>query len=54
MEIAFKNGDVKIYNAEDYTEYRWFGDVFVVIRDTQWIGIYSMDAIKSIEIKPVK
>ena len=51
LEITFKNGDYRSYEADDYTDYRYYGDVFVVIRESQWIGIYSMSEIRMIEVK---
>jgi len=52
MCIVFKNGDVKIYGPDEYTDYRYFKEVFVVLKRNQWIGIYSMDEIRSIEVEP--
>lgn len=52
MCIVFKNGEVKIYGKEEYTDYKYCGAVFAVIKRNQWIGIYSMDEIRSIEIEP--
>lgn len=52
MGIVFKNGDIKVYDVTEYTDYKYLGDVFVVIKKNQWIGIYSMSEIKSIEIEP--
>lgn len=49
LEITFKNGDYRAYDKEDYTDYRYLGEVFVVIKGSQWIGIYTMSEIRAIE-----
>lgn len=49
LEITFKNGDYRSYEEKDYTDYRYYGDVFVVINGSQWIGIYNMSEIRMIE-----
>lgn len=51
MYIYFKNGDLKIYKEDEYTDYRYIGEVFAVIRKDQWIGIYSMDVVRCIEVE---
>ena len=51
MRIVFKNGDIKNYNKDQYTDYKYCGEVFAVIRNEQWIGIFSMDMVKSIEVE---
>lgn len=50
LSIIFKDGDVKIYKEKHYTDYRYYKDVFAVIKKSQWVGIYSMDMIKAIEV----
>lgn len=49
LEITFRNGDVRTYDIGSYTDYRYFGSVFVVIYENQWIGIYAMNEIRMIE-----
>lgn len=51
LEITFKNGNTVTYKAESFTDYSYQGEVFVVIKGNQWIGIYSMDMIAFIEFK---
>lgn len=48
--IAFKNGDICHYSPDEYTDYRYDGKYFIVIRDKQWIGFYNLDCIEYIEI----
>ena len=51
IEITFKNGDYRSYSKDEYTDYRYYKDVFVVIKGSQWIGIYSMDEVRMIEFR---
>ena len=51
LEITMKNGNIITYEADSYTDYSYQGAVFVVMKDHQWIGIYSMDMIAFIEYK---
>lgn len=50
IEIQLTNGDVIHYKQEDYTDYKYDGKCFIVIKEMQWIGIYNLDHIVSVEI----
>lgn len=52
LEITFKDGSSRQYTDKSYTDYDYLKDIFVVIRDTQWVGIYSMSEVRSIECYP--
>ena len=54
IEIIFRNGEIKQYKPDEYTEYRLCGRLFVVIYEKQWIGIYNLDDIVSVEIGTVE
>lgn len=54
IEIVFRNGEVAHYKPDEYTEYRLCGRLFVVIYEKQWIGIYNLDDIVSVEIGTVE
>lgn len=49
LRIVFKDSEVKEYKENEYTDYTYDGKVFVVINNKQWIGIYNMDAVATIE-----
>ena len=51
LEITFKNGDYRSYSKDEYTDYRYYNNVFVVIKGSQWIGIYSMNEVRMIEFR---
>ncbi len=52
IRIVFKNGEVvKWKKKKKYTDYRYDGRYFIVIRDKQWVGLYNLDCVATIEIK---
>lgn len=46
LQISLKRGEIINYQRDSFTDYMVKGELFVVIRDTQWIGIYNMDCIE--------
>ena len=52
IEIVFRNGDMAHYSPDQYTDYRYDGKYFIVIRDRQWIGFYNLDCVEYIEVEP--
>jgi len=50
IEIVFRNGDMAHYKPDEYTDYRYDGKYFIVIRDKQWIGFYNLDCVEYIEV----
>ena len=49
--IVFKDDEVFHYRPVDYTEYKYDGKYFIVIKDNQWIGMYNLDVIACIRIE---
>lgn len=50
ITIVFNNGHMITYTGDEYTEYKYDGKIFVVIRDTQWIGLFNIDAVEYITV----
>lgn len=50
IKIIFRNGDFVTWNEGEYTDYKYDGKCFVVIKNEQWIGIYNIDTISSITV----
>ena len=50
IEINFKNGEVSHYKDNEYTDYKYDGKYFIVIRDNQWIGFYNLDCVMCIDV----
>lgn len=49
LRIVFKDGSVRKYKKKQFTDYYYDKKVFVVIKKKQWIGIYNIDAIATVE-----
>lgn len=48
IKIIFTNGDTCIWKKGEYTDYKYDGKCFIVIKKHRWIGIYNMDSVISI------
>ena len=46
-----KNGSVCKWKQGSYTDYKYDGKCFIIIKDEQWIGFYNIDSIISIIVK---
>lgn len=53
IEIVFKNGDMAHYTPDQYTDYKYDGKYFIVIKHKQWIGFYNLDCVEYIEVAAV-
>lgn len=51
IKITFKNGNICTWGKDEYTDYKYDGKCFIVIRNEQWVGIYNMDNIISVVVK---
>lgn len=51
IKIVFKNGSIAKWKQDEYTDYKYDGKCFIVIKDGQWVGFYNMDSVASIIIK---
>ena len=54
ITIVFKNGEICHWKPEEYTDYRYDGKYFIVIKDKQWIGFYNLDSLIYIEVESVE
>lgn len=52
LRIVFKNGEVIVYQPDQYTDYSYDSKCFIVIKGRQWIGIYNMDGVSCVEFEP--
>lgn len=46
LQISLKRGEYITYKSDSYTDYMVTGNLFVVIKGCQWVGIYNMDSIE--------
>lgn len=51
LKITFKNGNVAKWKKKEYTDYKYDGKCFIVIKNEQWVGIYNMDNIISVVVR---
>lgn len=54
IKIVFKNGSIAKWKKKEYTDYKYDGKVFIIIKDEQWVGFYNMDSVVSVIIKDKK
>lgn len=54
IKVVFKNGSVVKWKPREYTDYKYDGKCFIIIRNGQWVGFYNMDSVVSIIIKGKK
>lgn len=50
IQITLRNGSYIEWNKDQYTDYMYDGKCFIIIRGSQWIGIYNMDCVSNIVI----
>ena len=48
IKITMKNGETAKWT--NYTDYKYDGKFFIVIRDGEWVGFYNLDHVISIVI----
>lgn len=51
LRIVLKNGSLAKWKPSHYTDYKYDGKCFIVIKGEKWVGIYNMDSIISIIVK---
>lgn len=51
IKIIFKNGAIVKWKRKEWTDYKYDGKCFIIIRKEQWVGIYNMDSVVSIIVK---
>ncbi len=51
LVITFKDGTTKKYKNSKFTDYYYDRKSFVVIYKKQWIGVYNLDSLISVEYK---
>ncbi len=45
IKIVFKNGTTCKWKNEEYTDYKYDGKCFIVMKEEKWVGMYNMDRI---------
>ena len=50
IRILLTNGETRKWSNDEYSEYDIKGRFFVVIKEEQWVGMYALDSIVSVEV----
>lgn len=50
IQITMANGSYICWDKEQYTDYMYDGKVFVIIKNSQWVGIYNINQIREIRV----
>ncbi len=50
INITLSNGSFIQWNRDEFTDYMYDGKCFIVIKGSQWVGIYNMDFVRSVEV----
>ena len=51
IRILLSNGETRKWSKDEYTEYDIKWRFFVVIKGYQWVGMYALDSIISVEVE---
>ncbi len=51
IKIVFRNGNVVKWKKKQWTDYKYDGKCFIIIKKEQWVGIYNLDSIISVVVK---
>ena len=51
ITIVFKNGETCHYSPSEYTDYQYDGKFFIVINESQWIGMYNLKEIEAVPVE---
>lgn len=50
IRIVLKNGRVIKWKKKEWTDYKYDGRYFIIVKNKKWIGFYNLDSIISIAI----
>lgn len=51
IEIVMMDGDRDEWGRDEFTDYRYDGKCFIIIKGEKYIGVYNMDAVRRIAIE---
>ena len=51
IKIVFKNGCIVKWKKKEWTDYKYDGKLFIVIKNGEWVGFYNIDSIVSVIVK---
>lgn len=48
LTIYMKNGEVFEFASDDFTDYEYRKSIFIVYKNEQWVGIFSMSEVSCV------
>lgn len=48
LTIIMKDGNIREYKQDEFTDYEWRKEIFIVIKGGQWIGMFNWDSVKEV------
>lgn len=51
IKITMRNGKKVEWGQEKYSDYKYDGKFFIIIKNGEWIGFYNLNDVISIVIK---
>ena len=51
IKIVFKNGNIVKWKKKQWTDYKYDGKCFIIIKNGKWVGIYNINSIISVITK---
>lgn len=46
LRIVLKNGNIREYHHNEFTDYSWRPDAFIVLNDDQWVAIFNWSEVR--------
>lgn len=48
LRVVLKDGSIREYSKDDYTDYDWRKEIFIVLNGNQWIAMFNWDCVKEV------
>lgn len=48
LRVVLKNGDVREYSFDEFTDYDWRPEVFIVLKGNQWIAMFNWSEVREV------
>lgn len=48
LRIVLKDGSIREYHNNEFTDYQWQKEIFIVINVNQWIAIFNWDCVREV------
>lgn len=48
LRIVLKDGSVREFNENQYTDYDWKKEAFIVMHENQWIAIFNWECVREV------